>query len=138
MNKITIREITDNNRNQVIAINANSKFVQSPEIILQYLPPSGNPQVRAIYAGETPIGFAFWSDYRGGICLNEFMIDAKYQGKGLGKQSLICVLDEMKQSGECEIWLMADKENSIAITLYVSIGFKPAGSDGPMIMYKRG
>lgn len=54
------------------------------------------------------------------------MIDAMYQGKGLGKRAIIGVIDLIRQSfGFDAIYIDYRLENTCAKHLYESLGFKP-------------
>jgi len=53
---------------------------------------------RAVYAGETPVGFAmlYEDEKAGNYFLWRFMIDAEHQGKGYGRQALDLVVEHVR------------------------------------------
>ncbi|MCI9127876.1 MAG: GNAT family N-acetyltransferase [Eubacterium sp.] len=82
---------------------------------------------KAIYSGNTLIGFFMYKQTKAEqdiavIC--RFMIDYKYQGKGLGRESFVAILSYFRQSEFKKIVLMIDENNIIAKKLYISFGFK--------------
>ena len=58
-----------------------------------------NAWFRAIYAGETPVGFVMLHENpkRGTYYLWRFMIDAKYQGRGYGRKALDLVIKRVRK-----------------------------------------
>lgn len=66
----------------------------------------------------------------GNYCLWRFMIDASYQGKGLGKQAMQAVLDYIRSfpcGSAAYCWLSYEAENVAAKALYHAFGFKENG-----------
>ena len=55
------------------------------------------------------------------------MIDHKFQGTGLGREALSCMLATLKQQGVRTAVIMVDDENSVAKTLYTSLCFTFTG-----------
>ena len=51
-------------------------------------------------------------------------VDPKYQGRGFGKQLLLAGLSYLKGKGVHMIDLTVDSENSTALALYKSVGFR--------------
>jgi diamine N-acetyltransferase len=89
-----------------------------------------NWTVKAIYHGDTPIGFTMYgySDELSGYEICRIMIDYKFQGNGFGKQALLLVIQEMVNQFKCdEILICFVPENEIAKQLYLSVGFKDTG-----------
>jgi len=90
-----------------------------------------NWAVRAIYQGDTPIGFAMYgySNELSGYEICRIMIDYKFQGNGYGKQALLFVIQEMVNQFHCEeILICFVPENEKAKQLYLSVGFKDTGN----------
>ena len=57
--------------------------------------------------------------------INDFAILKKHQGKGLGKQALLAIIDYIKSSKKVKnIGLGVSKTNTKALSLYKSVGFK--------------
>ena len=98
-------------------------------------------QCFGIYDGETPVGFAMIGHrseeykgmaevYRHSYYLWRFMIDRRYQGKGLGRDALKLLLDYILTfpDGEEDAWSTSyEPENEAAKHLYTSFGFVPNG-----------
>ena len=66
------------------------------------------------------------------------MINAAFQGQGLGKAATFALLDKMKTLPECgEIFLSFVPANAGAEALYRKVGFEPTGdtdNSGEIIM----
>lgn len=95
-----------------------------------------------IYQGQTPVGFVMfsydWQDEEdpppaaaaGNYCIWRFLIDRRYQGRGLGREALALSLRylETRPCGPAELcWLSYEAENTPARTLYASAGFRENG-----------
>jgi diamine N-acetyltransferase len=83
----------------------------------------------AIYDSRTIVGFLMWGyspdDSR--PWLYRFMIDRRYQGKGLGKAALDLLLKELKGQGLPELNVGYHRDNRVAERLYLSAGFEKRG-----------
>ncbi len=94
-----------------------------------------------LYENDTPVGFVmigfgaigdedepeFFND---SYCIWRFMIDEKYQGKGLGKKAMEAVIRYLKTypCGEAKCcWLSYKLENTAAKSLYRQFGFEETG-----------
>ena len=98
-------------------------------------------QCFGIYDGDAPVGFAMIGHrseeyegmaevYRHSYYLWRFMIDRRYQGKGLGRDALKLLLDYVLTfpDGEEDAWSTSYvPENEAAKHLYTSFGFVPNG-----------
>lgn len=94
-----------------------------------------------VYEGDTPVGFVMFgygaSGYEGepaaardSYCLWRFMIDQRYQGRGLGRAALAAALDFVRSMpcGEAKAcWLSYAPENDAARALYADFGFRENG-----------
>lgn len=86
-----------------------------------------------IYADGMAVGFtmfAFEPDYEDPddrYWLWRFMIDERYQGRGLGKEALKLIIGYFKENGATNIRLSTKESNINAIGLYKSLGFRPNG-----------
>jgi ribosomal protein S18 acetylase RimI-like enzyme len=56
------------------------------------------------------------------LWINEVGVAPAYQGKGIGKALLRAMLNEGKQSGCAEAWVLTERENTAAMALYKSTG----------------
>ncbi|MEH7525449.1 GNAT family N-acetyltransferase, partial [Bacillus sp. JJ1503] len=85
---------------------------------------------RAIYDGETLIGFAShgFNKETGRYELISIMLGHAYQGKGYGMPILRAVIEEMAVKYSCEeIYLSVIYNNEAAKRVYEKAGFKPTG-----------
>lgn len=86
-----------------------------------------------IYADGEAVGFTMFAfdleceDPNDRYWLWRFMIDEKYQGCGLGKESLKHIIAYFKEHGATNIRLSTKESNVHAIRLYKSVGFRPTG-----------
>lgn len=127
---ITLQEITVENFDTVIALTPHeeqTRFVASnvESIAQAWVQPACVPL--AIYEGEVPVGFIMYciDQDDGQWWLYRFMVDKAHQGKGYGRAALGQVLDIMRADSEHRIvYLGVEPENTTAIALYKSFGFR--------------
>lgn len=98
-----------------------------------------------LYEDGRPVGFLMLgygtigdedepSVAQGNYCIWRLMIDARFQGQGLGTRAVEAALDYIRtwpcgKAGYC--WLSYDPENTAAKTLYARMGFRENGeTDG--------
>ncbi|QPS83098.1 MULTISPECIES: GNAT family N-acetyltransferase [Delftia] len=84
---------------------------------------------RAICLDEEPVGFLMWiQDSASKVSIWRFMIDKKYQQKGIGRTALSLALNEIKKSPKLkEIEICYNPQNPVAKTFYSSFGFVEIG-----------
>ena len=84
---------------------------------------------RAIYFGEEPAGFAMvWRDPDERLFyIWRFMVDARFQGKGVGRRALELLLDEARADGVDEVTLSVVPGPHSALAFYERCGFVPSG-----------
>ena len=101
---------------------------------------SGYPAMAfGLYEGDEPVGFALFGYGRmegdpevaqDNYILCRFMIDQRYQGRGLGKRGLQACLDYLR-TYPCgparQVWLSYEPENAAARALYHGAGFRENG-----------
>lgn len=101
---------------------------------------SGYPAMAfGLYEGDEPVGFALLGYgrmegdpevARDSYVLCRFMIDQRYQGRGLGKRGLQICLDYLR-TYPCgpakQVWLSYEPENTVARALYHGAGFRENG-----------
>jgi len=85
---------------------------------------------RAICAGDTIVGFFMWHrQAKHIVSIWRFMIDEKFQRKGIGKAALKLAIAEIKRIKEVrEIVICYHPENA-AKALYFDLGFVETGLD---------
>lgn len=84
----------------------------------------------AIYADNQMVGFIMLGYYeiRNHYTLWKFMIDAKYQNKGYGRQALKLGIDYLVNHFNVkEVFTAYESSNSVARNLYTSLGFRETG-----------
>jgi diamine N-acetyltransferase len=91
-----------------------------------------------IYAGDQMVGYTMYGredDEPDLFWIDRLMIADGQRGKGFGRQALILILEEAKQKGCFRIGLSTSPDNTGAIHLYESLGFRATGevSDGEEI-----
>ena len=84
---------------------------------------------RAVYYGEDPAGFAMvWRDPdEREFYIWRFMVDARFQGKGIGRRALELLLDEARVDGVDEVKLSVVPGVRGAMGFYERFGFEPTG-----------
>lgn len=96
---------------------------------------SENAWIRAIYAGDVPIGFLMLhigSDYADGIdCpgvfLWRFMIAGPYQGQGYGREAIQFLLKHIQSLGIPELYTSHEVGEGSPEGFYRKLGFVPTG-----------
>ena len=87
-----------------------------------------NAWFRAIYAGEEPAGFAMvWREPGEVFYIWRFMVDARFQGKGVGRRALELLLDEARNDDVAEVTLSVVPGPHSALEFYERSGFEQTG-----------
>ena len=84
---------------------------------------------RAIYYGEEPAGFAMvWRDPDERLFyIWRFMVDAGFQGKGVGRDAIELLLAEARADGVSEVTLSVVPGPHSATAFYEGCGFEATG-----------
>lgn len=139
---IELRDVTTDNFDLVISLQVATHqrdFLHTnvESLAWAHVAPESHPL--AIYAGDTPVGFANFghipADGRCWIIL--FMVDAAHQGRGIGRAALGQLLARMEEvSDRARIAVAVHPENAVAIRLYEAFGFRDTGKrqNGEMIL----
>ena len=143
METITLRPVTDENREAVIALSVreDQPFVAPNDASLKEAEEAnaktpGYARPFAIYADEKLVGFCMFSfdpedeDEEDRYWLWRFMIDKRWQGRGYGREALKQALDFIRTfpAGPAELcWISYEPENETAKKLYASFGFEETG-----------
>lgn len=87
-----------------------------------------------IYHGDLLVGFAmygfFLEEYppEGRLWLDRLLIDARYQGRGYGREALIGLLERLsREYPGRDVYLSVIKGNDVAVHLYEQFGFRFIG-----------
>lgn len=140
------KEITWNNLWDVLALNVNEdqkRFIPDVSVFLAQayvnLKSGYQDSCFAIYNEGTLVGFTkivyvpsheeTYNFSETSYMIDALIIDAKYQNNGLGKKALKMVLKYVDSLpfGECNsVKLLCEDENTRAVQLYHSFGFKKA------------
>ncbi|UJX27815.1 GNAT family N-acetyltransferase (plasmid) [Pseudoalteromonas sp. CF6-2] len=86
---------------------------------------------KAICQNGQPVGFLMWVlENPSKISIWRFMVDKRYQKKGIGREALTQAIDAIKQSPTVkEIEICYDPKNPVAKEFYSSFGFQEVGLD---------
>ena len=146
--KVTLREITADTVGAVIRLalaDTQKGFVATNEVSLAQALFAPEAWYRAIYCEDEPVGFVMLSDEslrspppaKPGIGVWRFMIDARHQGRGIGRAALLLIIEHVKAKG-----LFTSLELSYVPgpgcpePFYRALGFRPTGrvDDGELVM----
>ncbi|MBK5484908.1 GNAT family N-acetyltransferase [Peribacillus sp. TH16] len=129
---ITINEVTNENVNDILKLGINTKqksFIETTEQCLEeameckYYKPVG------LYSDNSLVGFAMYGFFpeegkNGRVWLDRFLIDARYQGLGLGSIMLKALIQRLTKEYNCnEIYLSVVEDNQAALHLYKKFNF---------------
>ena len=94
---------------------------------------------RGIYADAVPVGYILYlvNTNRKWGYIARFMIDARQQGKGYGRQAMLMVIEDLKKQVGLERLLVGVvPQNTVARKLYEKLGFVDTGilREGDMLM----
>ena len=89
---------------------------------------------RAIYLGETPIGFLMLDidpedidKKENAYYLWRFMIARDYQGKGYGKKALDLIINQCREDQKSVLYTSCDMEEEMPYRFYINYGFIDTG-----------
>jgi diamine N-acetyltransferase len=137
---VSLREITDQNREAVVALRVAASqegFVSSVEDSLWEAReiPEGNPWYRAIYADDEAVGFVMLSwnvppdppRIIGPWFLWKLLIDERHQGHGYGREAVKLVADIARDHGASELLTSCVVGDGGPEPFYSHLGFVPTG-----------
>jgi diamine N-acetyltransferase len=105
--QVSLRPVTSENLKAVLALSVTEQQQKvyprsnAYSIAEAHYPPDDDPVwLRAVYAGEIPVGFIMTSEVpeRGEYFLWRLMIDAKHQGKGYGARAVGLLQERIKST----------------------------------------
>ena len=137
---VSLREITDYNREAVLALRiapSQQGYVSSVADSLEEARdnPEGNPWYRAIYADGEPVGFVMisWNvtpdppRIIGPWFLWKLLIDERHQGRGYGRDAVKLVADIARKQGASELLTSYVSGERSPEPFYRQLGFVPTG-----------
>jgi GNAT superfamily N-acetyltransferase len=139
---VSLREITDQNREAVVALRVSPSqegYVSSVADSLEeaHDTPEGNPWYRAIYADDQLVGFVMLSwnvtpdppRIIGPWFLWKLLIDERYQGCGYGRDAVRLVADIARDQGASVLLTSYVAGARSPNSFYSQIGFVPTGEE---------
>ena len=133
---IRLTEVTEENWFEVASLSVREdqkEFLAPPVGILArgYVYRNCNAKVIVIENDGVIIGVALvreFTDEPLGYDLQQFMIDARYQGKGYGSAALALILNALRREGHYDhVEVCVKKKDTEAIRLYEQHGFSDSG-----------
>lgn len=130
---VTLRPVTEENVRALCLLDVaphQQGFVAPNAVSLAQALVSEKAWVRAVYAGEEPVGFAMLSDddEQPRYYLWRFMIDQRYQGHGFGKRAMDLVADYVRsRPGADRLYLSYVRAPGGPEAFYKSLGFVDTG-----------
>jgi GNAT superfamily N-acetyltransferase len=141
---IELREITDANTEEVVALHAGpgeGVFVSSvADSILEAAEhPEGSPWYRAVYLDDEPVGFVMLSwdvtprppDIIGPWFLWKLIVDERHQGLGIGRAIVERVVELIRAEGATELLTSHVVGEGGPDGFYERLGFVPTGTFDP-------
>lgn len=132
---VTLREVTQETLFDILRLNvapAQEGFVAPNSISIAEAHFSKHAWFRAIYADETPVGFMMLHDEpeKPKYYLWRFMIDARYQKLGFGRQAMQRIIEHVKtRPNASELLLSYVPEEGGPRDFYASFGFEHTGNE---------
>lgn len=142
--RVSLREVTRENLGEVLRLGVapeQARFVASNAVSIAQA--HFHPDVawfRAIYAGETPVGFLMLHDdpAKPEYHLWRFMIDHRFQKLGYGREALRLLLDHVRgRPGAVALTLSHVAGDGSPAEFYQRVGFAHTGEadeDGELLM----
>ena len=141
--QVTLREVTRETLRGVLRLKVRpdqERFVASNAVSIaqaHFYPETA--WFRAIYAGDTPVGFLMLEvdEEEPGYYLWRFMIDAEHQGRGVGRCALELLFDHVRTlPGGTVLYLSCVPGDGSPGPFYEKIGFAYTGEehDGELVM----
>jgi len=138
---VTLREITEETVRPICALSdtlspAHKKMVADNAISIAEAHFSPHAWFRAIYAGETPVGFVMIyigpeDEEQGKLntvyFLWRLMVAEPYQGKGYGRRAVELLIDKIKAEGATELLVSCGEGEGSPEGFYRALGFERTG-----------
>ena len=138
---VHLREVTDANRLADEALTVTNEQAQYVDCVAESLveaadTPDAMPWFRAVYDGETPVGFVMISDgitvvnpeYLGPYYLWRLIIDQHHQGQGYGAAAIGLVVEHLRTRPDARRLLTSTVPGPASpIGFYLRQGFRDTG-----------
>jgi diamine N-acetyltransferase len=138
---VTLRPVDDNNRAAIVALAVapdQEQFVDGVAASLREAAaqPAARPWFRAVYAGDTPVGFVMLADGAepgNGVIpwphyLWRMLIDQRHQGRGYGRAALDLVVAHLREQPGAETLVTSIVPgDGSPYGFYLRYGFAPTG-----------
>ncbi|EJQ21000.1 GNAT family N-acetyltransferase [Bacillus cereus] len=131
MKKIHLKSINKSNWEEAIRLSVKAEqrtFIASNLYSIAEVQFLDNFYAKGIYVGNKMIGFTMFGIDPGdnNYWIYRLMIDEKFQGKGIGKQAIYLIIEEVRQNNNTNIPLIMigyHPENLTAKLVYKKAGF---------------
>ena len=140
MTTVALREISSANRGAVLQLRVSPEQVRFVGGVGEALAdaeefPEANPWYRAIYAGDTPVGFVMISwdvtpappSIIGPWFLWKLLIDSRYQKRGYGRAAVDEIASIVRGEGATELLTSYVEGDGDPGGFYERLGFTPTG-----------
>jgi putative membrane protein len=129
--RVTLREITEANIDWVgeVRVVGEQRF-HVASIAKTFWQSRGRDDfwMRAIFAGDDPVGFACVVDRGEEAYIARLLVDYRHQGRGYGKEAIRLLLDEVRRNPACNrVTLSHVPSNAAVARLYERFGFRHTG-----------
>lgn len=139
---VTLREITAETVRSICRLSVRDeqrRFVAANAVSIAEAHFSDHAWFRAIYAGETPVGFLMLEDQpqKPEYYLWRLMIDHRYQNLGFGRRALALLIEHVRtRPSATELFTSVVQEEGGPQPFYESLGFELTGEyeDGEAMM----
>ncbi|MEG1141698.1 MAG: GNAT family N-acetyltransferase, partial [Clostridia bacterium] len=130
---ISIKDVTDKNIEQILNLSVNksqSSYIESTKECIKEAKECKYYEPVGLYVDDKLVGFAMYGFFpgeggNGRTWLDRFLIDKKYQGKGIGSRMLDTLIIHLSTKFNCEeIFLSLYEDNKNALNLYEKFGFE--------------
>jgi diamine N-acetyltransferase len=135
--RVTLREIDGRNLPEVLALRVTDEpkkvypCSNAVSIAQGHHPPDDDPTwMRAIYAGDDPVGFLMTSERPdlGVYYLWRLMVDAAAQGRGYGERAVKLLVERIRATGNAKVLLTSHLDDDDAASgFYRRLGFEYTG-----------
>ncbi|MFF3099603.1 GNAT family N-acetyltransferase [Viridibacillus arvi] len=129
---IEIHDVTQENESAILKLSVAKEqkgFIETPQECLQEAKEDLHYHPVGLFADNKLVGFAMYGYFPNEdgdqVWLDRFLIDAKFQGQGLGKIMLQALIEKLTNEFNCQkIYLSVYEDNPGAIQLYKKFGFE--------------